>query len=133
MQMWFFFLLKVKVIQNGKWLRWIPKENHFSTSLEYKLISKLRRNYAFEARLNKCIQEYQLQIIYHFNLKLMLTWKYRFSIYYKCITIVLNLIFSKSFKIRKFSLSKVAKFRNPLVAERESVPVNIPYVVNTCQ
>jgi hypothetical protein len=48
--------------------QWITKENHFSTSLEYKLISKLRRHYAFEARLNKCIQEYQLQIIYHFSL-----------------------------------------------------------------
>ena len=48
-----FFLLKVKVIQYGKWLRWIPKGNHFSTSLEYKLISKLRRNSAFEV-LYKC-------------------------------------------------------------------------------
>ena len=54
MQMWFFFLLKVKVIQNGKWLRWIPKGNHFSTSLEYKLISKLRRNSAFGVLYSKC-------------------------------------------------------------------------------
>ena len=49
-----FFLLKVKVIQNGKWLRWIPKGNHFSTSLEYKLISKLRRNSAFEVFYKCC-------------------------------------------------------------------------------
>ena len=54
MQMWFFFLLKVKVIQNDKWLRWIPKGNHFSTSLEYKLISKLGRNSAFEVLYSKC-------------------------------------------------------------------------------
>ena len=54
MQMWFYFLLKVKVIQNGKWLRWIPKGNHFSTSLEYKLISKLRRNSAFGVLYSKC-------------------------------------------------------------------------------
>jgi hypothetical protein len=46
-------LLKVKVIQNGKWLRWIPEGNHFSTSLEYKLISKLGRNSPFEV-LYKC-------------------------------------------------------------------------------
>ena len=54
MQMWPFFLLKVKVIQNGKWPRWIPKGNHFSTSLEYKLISKLGRNSAFEVLYSKC-------------------------------------------------------------------------------
>ena len=47
-------MLKVKVIQNGKWLRWIPKGNHFSTSLEYKLTSKLGRHSAFEVLYSKC-------------------------------------------------------------------------------